>query len=67
MQCTWALRTFWICLMHAAVAEEVVTLAGRTFREATVRRLDEDRLELQHSGARRSCISSRCPNRYDDD
>ena len=36
--------------MHAAVAEEVVTLDGRTFREATVRRLDEDRLELQHSG-----------------
>jgi len=50
MQCTWALRIFWICLMHAAVAEEVVTLDGRTFREATVRRLDEDRLELQHSG-----------------
>ena len=49
MQCTWALRIFWICLMHAAVAEEVVTLAGRTFREATVRRLDEDRLELHHS------------------
>ena len=50
MQSTWALRILWICLMHAAVAEEVVTLDGRTFREATVRRLDEDRLELQHSG-----------------
>jgi len=49
MHCTWALRIGWICLMHAALAEDLVTLDGRTFREATARRLDDDRLLLQHA------------------
>ena len=47
-----ALLILWTALMPALVAEEIVTLDGRAFREATVRRLDDDRLELQHSGGR---------------
>lgn len=52
MQRARALLILWTALMPALVAEEIVTLDGRTFREATVRRLDDDRLELQHSGGR---------------
>jgi len=37
-------------LLPATVAEDLVTLDGRTFREATVRRLDDDRLSVQHAG-----------------
>lgn len=52
MQRARALLILWTALMPALAAEEIFTLDGRTFREATVRRLDDDRLELQHSGGR---------------
>ena len=52
MQRPLALLLAWTSLLPGLTAEDVVTLDGRTFREATVRRLDEDRLELQHSGGR---------------
>ena len=66
MHCTWALRIGWICLMHAALAEDLVTLDGRTFREATARRLDDDRLLLQHAEGQTHCSSSKSPNRCGD-
>ncbi|MCX6861943.1 MAG: hypothetical protein NT050_03450 [Verrucomicrobia bacterium] len=52
MQRARAFWLLWTTLIPALVAEEIVTLDGRTFRETTLRRLDEDRLELQHSGGR---------------
>lgn len=39
----------WTLWMPAASAEEIVTLDGRTFQEATAHRLDDDRLLIRHS------------------
>ena len=52
MQRAQALLILWTALMPALAAEEIVILDGRIFRETTVQRLDDDRLELQHSGGR---------------
>ena len=52
MQRAQALLILWTALMPALAAEKIVTLDGQTFRETTVQRLDDDRLELQHSGGR---------------
>ncbi|MFM8877876.1 MAG: hypothetical protein ACKOKG_01880 [Verrucomicrobiota bacterium] len=42
-------------------AEEIVTLDGRTFREATARRRDEDRLWVEHSGGKTSLFFFEVP------
>ncbi len=39
----------WTLWMPVMSADEIVTLDGRTFQKATARRLDDDRLLIQHS------------------
>ena len=47
--------------LSTAMAEEIVTLDGRTFRGATARRLDEDRLQVDHSEGRTSLFFFEVP------
>lgn len=48
-------------LLSPAMAEDLVTLDGRTFREATARRLDDDRLVLQHTGGQTTLFFHEVP------